>query len=161
MRLYLVQHGEALPEQLDPERPLSDRGRVDVERMASFLARAGVRIPCVLHSGKLRAQQTAELLAASLGAAGGAERSSGISPLDPTDAFAQTVHAWTEDTMVIGHLPFMGKLVSRLVRARKEIPVVAYQPGSVACLERTDEGDWSIIWMIRPELIRSFSEGAP
>ena len=32
MRLYLVQHGEAKPEEEDPERPLTDRGASDVRR---------------------------------------------------------------------------------------------------------------------------------
>ena len=39
MHLYLVQHGLAQPKDENPERPLSDRGRTDVGRMASFLAR--------------------------------------------------------------------------------------------------------------------------
>jgi broad specificity phosphatase PhoE len=38
MRLYLVQHGDAVPEQLDPERPLSAAGRQDVEAVARLLA---------------------------------------------------------------------------------------------------------------------------
>ena len=31
MRLYLVQHGDAIPERVDPERPLSAEGRRNVE----------------------------------------------------------------------------------------------------------------------------------
>ena len=65
MRLYLVQHGDALPEQVDPERPLSAEGRRDVEAVARLLASAGTRAVRVAHSGKLRAQQTAEVLAAA------------------------------------------------------------------------------------------------
>jgi hypothetical protein len=34
MRLYLVQHGDAVPERLDPERPLSAAGRQEVEAVA-------------------------------------------------------------------------------------------------------------------------------
>jgi hypothetical protein len=66
MRLYLVQHGDALPEQVDPERPLSAKGRRDVEAVARVLASAGARAVRVAHSGKLRAQQTAEVLTAAL-----------------------------------------------------------------------------------------------
>ena len=62
MRLYLVQHGDAVPERLDPERPLSAAGRREVEAVARLLAGAGARVAHVVHSGKLRAQQTAELL---------------------------------------------------------------------------------------------------
>ena len=31
MKLYLMQHGEAQPEEQDPARPLTDRGRAEVE----------------------------------------------------------------------------------------------------------------------------------
>lgn len=30
MRIYLVQHGLAIPKEVDPERPLSEQGREDV-----------------------------------------------------------------------------------------------------------------------------------
>ena len=113
MKLYLVQHGEALEKDVDPARPLTDRGRAEVERVAAFLGGAGVRVAQVLHSGKLRAEQTAEVLAPAVGAAGRVEKTGDIDPLDPPLAFELTVNEWTEDTMVVGHLPFMGKLVSR------------------------------------------------
>lgn len=152
MKLYLVQHGDALPKGVDPQRPLSDKGRGDVENVAACLARAGVRAGAVLHSGKKRAEQTAERLAAAIGERPRCETISGISPLDAPGPFAQTVGEWTEDTMVVGHQPFMGKLVSRLVVEDEAASTVAFQPGTVVCLERGDENDWSIAWMIRPEL---------
>jgi len=40
VRLYLVQHGEAVPEEVDPTRPLSEAGKLDVERLAWFLVDA-------------------------------------------------------------------------------------------------------------------------
>ena len=61
--LYLVQHGEAVPDDVDPARPLSQAGKKDVERLAEFLARRKLAVSRILHSGKLRAQQTAELIA--------------------------------------------------------------------------------------------------
>ena len=36
MRLLLVQHGEAVPESEDPDRPLSARGRAEIEAVAAF-----------------------------------------------------------------------------------------------------------------------------
>jgi phosphohistidine phosphatase len=56
-----------MPKDEDPKRPLSDSGREDVKRVASFLARSGVSAGRVLHSGKLRALETALLLADVLG----------------------------------------------------------------------------------------------
>ena len=47
MKLYLVPPGDAVAKEVDPERPLSDRGRDEVRAMAGFLRRAGIRAGCV------------------------------------------------------------------------------------------------------------------
>jgi phosphohistidine phosphatase len=59
MDLYLMQHGQATTETEDPERPLTDAGRAAVQRVAKRARAADVRISGCLHSGKLRAEQTA------------------------------------------------------------------------------------------------------
>lgn len=153
MKLYLVQHGEALAKEVDPERPLSDRGRQDTERLADFLAARGLRVSRVWHSGKTRARQTAELLAANVAPGVEAETRPGLAPNDPADVFAETLAAWREDAMVVGHLPFMARLVTRLVTRSDDGRTVAYLPGSLVCLERDEEGSWAIAWMLRPELM--------
>jgi phosphohistidine phosphatase len=160
MNLYLVQHGDAVPKEVDAQRPLSAEGRAAIERVAGFLDKAGIRVGRILHSGKQRAAQTAELLVAAVGG-GPVERTSGIDPLDPTDPFAQTVSAWSEDTMVVGHLPFMGKLASRLLCGDEEIPSVAFRPGTVLCLQRADDGGWAVAWTIRPELLAAGNREEP
>ena len=66
MDLYLVQHAEAKPKEEDPERSLTDVGSENAERMAAWAARAGVRVEQIRHSGKKRAEETAEILAAAL-----------------------------------------------------------------------------------------------
>ena len=140
MKLYLVQHGEALPKEVDHERPLSEQGRQDVERLAGFLAGRGVRVSRVWHSGKTRARQTAELLAATVAPGVEAEARAGLAPNDPAEAFAETLAAWREDAMVVGHLPFMARLVTRLVTRSDDGTTVASLPGSLVCLERDEEG---------------------
>ena len=42
MRLFLVQHGNALTKDMDPERGLSESGKQDVANVAAFLARGSV-----------------------------------------------------------------------------------------------------------------------
>ncbi len=159
MKLYLVQHGDAVAKELDPERPLSDQGRIDVQSVTRFLARAGIGVPVILHSGKKRAAQTAELLAGGVGQSPSPDKISGIDPLDPVAPFAQTVGEWTSDTMVVGHLPFLGKLASLLVTGNETPSVVAFQPASVACLERGQNDRWTLDWMIRPELVTGECRG--
>ena len=158
MKLYLVQHGEALPKQEDPERPLSEGGRADVARIASFLGNAGVAVTNIIHSRKQRVKQTAELLAATMGPRARLEIVSGLDPLDPVSGFAPTISQWTSDTMVVGHQPFMGKLVSLLVAVSEDVGVVFFGPGTVVCLERTEGSNWSVAWMVRPELIGKQNE---
>jgi len=155
MRLYLVQHGDAVPDQLDPERPLSATGRQDVEAVAGLLASKGTRAERVAHSGKLRAQQTAELLAAALAPGLVSETMTGLSPNDPVEPVARSIADWTSDAMLVGHLPFMGRLVARLVAGDQRKPIAAFVPGTVVCLERAEAGHWSIAWMVRPELTRT------
>jgi hypothetical protein len=90
----------------------------------------------VAHSGKLRAQQTAEVLAAALAPAAVLEIMTGLNPNDPVEPVARRVAGWTSDTILVGHLPFMGRLMARLVAGHERGPVAAFVPGSVVCLEQ-------------------------
>ncbi|MEW6365647.1 MAG: phosphohistidine phosphatase SixA [Acidobacteriota bacterium] len=146
-----MQHGEALPERIDPERPLSDKGRADVQRIAAVLRRAAVRVHTIEHSGKKRAAQTAELLATALGVQQIGIRS-GIGPKDAVAPFVSDVTCRPDDLMVVGHLPFLGKAAAALVNGDESKPVVSFQQGGVVCLCREADGVWTIAWMLLPAL---------
>lgn len=152
MRLYLVQHGEALPKDVDADRPLSVQGRVGAERMAVFLKSAGIEAARVAHSGKTRAGQTADILAAALLAGDAPELLEGLGPNDPVMPFAELVAVWDEDSIVVGHQPFMSKAVCLLMTGNEEHAAVDFRPGSMVCLEREQDGPWGLAWMLRPEL---------
>ncbi|HAJ92354.1 MAG TPA: phosphohistidine phosphatase SixA [Gammaproteobacteria bacterium] len=153
MKLYLLQHGEAVSKQEDPGRPLSERGVQDVQAVAALLGNAGIKVARVWHSGKRRAEQTADILAKVVLAGGRAEVVEGISPNDPVGEFATDADVWEEDTLVVGHLPFMSRLVSLLVTGDTDTELVQYQPGSLVCLERLDAELWVITGMLRPALL--------
>ncbi len=154
MKLYLVQHGEAIPKEKDPARPLSAKGKADMERMASFLARSGVRAAKVIHSGKRRARDTAVILAGPLGPGVVEEAAFGLAPNDSTDRLAEAAADWNEDAMVVGHLPFMGRMVALLTCGDEAAAAVQFEPGTVACLERRENGSaWTLAWMVRPSLL--------
>ena len=152
MKLYLVQHGEACSRDTDPERPLTDQGKADIDRLAVFLGQAGIRVQRVIHSGKLRAAQTAGQLAAVLAPAVQPEVSSMLDPNDDPGEFDLATDRY-QDTLVVGHLPFMSKLVAHLVTEDEDRLVTAYRPGSIVCLERENGRRWQINWMVRPELL--------
>jgi len=155
MRLYLVQHGEARREEEDPSRPLTESGRIEVERVAEFLARAGVKVDRILHSGRLRAAQTAEILARYLGPSKGVEGAEGLDPLADPSIWAERLREVDEDLMIVGHLPHLAKLASLLTFKSPEPQIIEFSYGGVVCLERKASGSWSILWIIRPDIIPS------
>ena len=153
MKLYLVQHGKAFAKEEDPERSLSDQGEQDVRNVALQLGDAGVRVARVWHSGKQRAALTAGILAGKVLSGRTIEAIKGISPNDPVVEFASDADVWDEDTLVVGHLPFMSRLVSLLTIGDAGHELVQFTPGSIVCLERQDDHHWVVVWMMRPELL--------
>lgn len=151
MKLYLIQHGKSLSKDVDSGRPLSPEGEKEVARIANFLQNAGVEVNTILHSGKIRAHQTAEILAEALFCEDSVVTTEGINPNDPVIDFANTLDRINRDTMIVGHLPFMARMVSLLVIGHEDSPLINYKPGSVVCLEKDENHHWLIQWMIRPD----------
>lgn len=153
MKLYLMQHGEAEAADVNPERPLTTAGREAVSRLAGLLGARRIQVDHILHSGKLRAAQTAAILAESIGRGIALEIHNNIAPMDTPTVIAEEIGHWQEDTLIVGHLPFMAKLATLLASDRTDPPIVGFMPGTILCLEHTDNGDWQINWMLRPELL--------
>jgi phosphohistidine phosphatase len=153
MHLYLVQHAEARPKDEDPQRPLSEKGRADIQKVAAFLAgHEAVKVSHILHSGKLRAGQTAEALAEHLHP-GSVTATDGLNPLDDPTVWADRLTETDEDLMLVGHLPHMSRLAARLITGDADQPVVQFRMGGVVCLGRDKEGWWSLRWMVVPEIL--------
>jgi phosphohistidine phosphatase len=153
MRIYLTQHGLAVPKDVAPDRPLSEHGREDVQRLAEFLEKTGIQVGQVLHSGKTRAKQTAAILAEALLSTGEPQAHAGLGPNDPLEMLSPEIAFWSVDTLIVGHLPYLGRLASLLLASDPDRPLLAFQPGSMACLEKTEDRHWVLVWMVRPELI--------
>lgn len=151
MRVYLVQHGLAEEEATDPARPLSAQGREDVARTAGFLSLFEKPRPVkIMHSGKLRAGQTAGMFAEAWGGIA-VGQTTGLAPNDDPSLWAANLAAMNEDIMLVGHLPHMQRLVAMLVCGDPERLAVHLRNGGVLCLEK-GEGSWTILWQINPTL---------
>jgi phosphohistidine phosphatase len=131
VRVYLVQHGRAKSKEEDPQRRLTDKGIGEVEKVADFLRPLELRIDAVWHSGKARAQQTAELLAEAVSDRDRVVQREGLGPKDQVAPTKQALEKNGRDVMIVGHLPFLDKL------------------------ERRDRRKWKIAWMITPALLPS------
>jgi phosphohistidine phosphatase len=153
MTIYLVQHGEAVPEQIDPERPLSGHGAEDIERLAGFLAHQGVSVNRVLHSGKTRARQTAEMLATAVLPEGDSEAVEGLKPRDPAAQFARELDRHAGDLLVVSHLPFLSKLAAQMISDRDDPPCLSFTPGTLVSLEPRPEGGWVASLVLPPRAL--------
>jgi len=152
MKVYLVQHGDSVKKEANPERPLSEKGKKDIERLAEFIAKTNVTISQIVHSGILRAQQTAETLGKIISFQGNIEEQSGLEPLDPIYPIVEEIENWQDGTLLAGHLPFVGKLAAKILTGNEHNNIIAFEPGTIVCLEKTEENNWMINWMLRPEL---------
>lgn len=153
MRLYLVQHGKAVEKKLDPDRPLTPEGAREVDSVGAFLSPRQLDIPVVWHSGKTRARQTAGQLAKCVAQHGAVEQRDGLAPNDDVRPLAADLRAREEDAMVVGHMPFLSRLASLLLAGDKKREVVGFTNAGVVCLERNDQGDWQVKWIVTPELV--------
>ena len=153
MRLYLVQHAKAESKDVDPERPLTEEGRRDIQKVAEFIKPLVLSVDYLWHSGKTRAAQTAEILSEVIETRKQMAAREGLSPNYDVKAIRDEIASAQQDIMIVGHLPFVDKLASLLLAGYESVNVVAFKQGGIVCLNYSDENKWQINWMITPELL--------
>ena len=153
MRVYLVQHGEAMLKEQDPQRPLTQKGISDARRMAAFLKPLGLRVQALWHSKKLRAAETAELLAKGFDVAGGLVPREDMGPDDDVRSLLESLAPAGDDLVLVGHMPFLARLAGALLAGAAEAQPVAFQKGGVVCLARSADGPWQVLWALTPDII--------
>lgn len=148
-----MQHGKPLSKEENPDKPLSEEGRRDVGKMASLLQSCTPLPREILHSGKTRAEQTAEIIASKLGPGVNVCKKRGLAPLDDVRGIGETLGQEVKDIMIVGHLPHLARLTSFLLGGGGLHGLVRFQQGGIVCLEREDAANWSILWMVVPEMM--------
>jgi phosphohistidine phosphatase len=152
MALFLVQHGKSLSKDKDPEQGLSEQGLSEVEQIAKVAGGYGVHVSRIIHSGKKRARQTADIFAFSLEPEEGVQESSGLKPLDDASAYADKINS-EDNLMLVGHLPFMEGLTSYLITGSIDTPVFKFQNAGIVCMDKDpDKDSWVIRWALMPNI---------
>ena len=150
MKHYFVQHGKAHSKDIDETRPLSDDGIDETLAIAKQLTKNKLLISQICHSGKKRAAQTAEIIAAELGL-NSTQIIEWLNPNDDVKHFSQTqLTQLTADTMFVGHLPHLNRLVSYLLCNDETANCVTFQNSAIVCIDTID-GESSLLWYITPE----------
>ena len=146
--IYFMQHGLAVDKAEDPERPLSEAGIHQTKQIANILLRSKIPISTIFHSGKLRASQTADIIATTLDISA-VSVIDHLSPNDDVAFMAQNLD--TNDALYVGHLPHLEKIVSYLVTGNKEAGTVKFRNSGIVSLVKKDMR-FQIQWMLTPEL---------
>ncbi len=152
MALYLVQHGQSLPKDVDPDQGLSEKGVAETERIAEVAKNYHINVGKILHSVKTRARKTADILASALNPTDSVKEVEGLKPMDDVAAFAASLNPDT-NTLLVGHLPFMERMTAYLVTGSIDKPVFKFQNSGIVCLDKDPEtGSWVIVWTLMPNI---------
>ena len=153
MNLYLVRHGDAVSDLRDPSRPLSERGRAELQTLAQCLA-PHVDAASIVHSGKTRAEQSAQILQTVALPNAALTMRKGLNPNDDVESLAQEVQHEHGDLVVVGHLPYVARLTSLLVCGDAERSTFMFDTGTCVSLQRSGS-TWCVRWMLDPHLLLS------
>ena len=148
MRIYLMQHGKAGDRGEDGKRHLTVEGRIESSRVAVYMKKIGLKVDEIIHSGKVRARETAEIFGDELSVRK-ISSTHGMNPLDEPQEF---IVGLQNNFMYAGHLPHLEKTVGLLIRRDSSESVVNIKNSGVLCLESSGD-EWEIAWYITPEVI--------
>ena len=136
MRLYLLRHADANTfAARDDERPLSDKGFTQAERIGRFCHKHDIQPEVILTSPLLRTQQTAEHVAKELKSIKVEVAPFLASGMDPDSAFAGLQpYKNFGSVMIVGHQPDIAELIARLIAVRNHAHI-HISKGSLSSLD--------------------------
>ncbi len=140
-----------MPKETDPERALSEQGIRDIRILALHMQNMGVQLTNIFHSGKLRAEQSARLIAATLAPELEPLATEGLCPNDDPCVVVGDIEQMTDNILIASHMPFVSRLCSILLTGASDAEF-ASMPGTLFCLEKTDN-KWRLAYMLRPDFL--------
>ncbi|MBI2790706.1 MAG: phosphohistidine phosphatase SixA [Gammaproteobacteria bacterium] len=153
MNLYLVRHGEAYSSEERFERPLNDRGKDEVQAIAQYLLTKDIKIKHIFHSQKVRAIETAEIIANTLGMMDKLAIMPDLSPDEDVYKLIGAVHELSESSLLVGHLPNLALLASFFLTGDIHSPRLSFSTASCALFE-FQAPIWTLQWTIDPAAIK-------
>ena len=128
-------------------RPLSERGREAVDRLAEQARQRGVKPDVVWHSGKLRARQTAEAFWRACNPLAPFSAARGLQPDDPPAWMRDQLAGETRSILIVGHMPHLPKLLHLLCGGNAEPPAFDFPLHGCVALE-AEGALWREVWRL-------------
>lgn len=142
MKIYLVRHGEAEGPEVNPERPLTKNGEKQVIKLASKIKSKHFAIDEIIHSGVLRADQTAHILQKELGLGHPISKGEELLPGSDPKVWYEKLHQENKNIMLVGHMPFMGILGEMLIKNQMSL---GFSTASMISF-RFEDGEFLLDW---------------
>ncbi len=155
MRLYFVRHGKAGDAASDHARPLTPQGIAQAQAAAKVLAALDIQPAHIYSSPRLRARQTADIIAAALGQT--VEEREEVNFDFSVSAVRSLISALMPDdeAMFVGHNPSMSEVVEQISEASVGMKTCAI--ARVDIFSR-DVSRGELVWLMPPKLARAISQ---
>jgi phosphohistidine phosphatase len=137
MRLSLLRHGIAVDPgspgyEDDSARPLTAKGERRMRRNAEGMLALGLSYDLILSSPYLRARQTADLVGQVLTTSEAVQLSDTLTPEGNPRQLIEALHTEDrerQDILLVGHEPYLSRLISTLLTGNPNLPVVMKKGG--------------------------------
>jgi len=137
MDLYILRHGIAVEPgtpgyETDADRPLTPEGERKLRQIADAMRALELSFDLILSSPYLRARQTAEIVAATLGARKRLEMSDALTPSGSIKKLVELLkrrEPSPESVLLVGHEPYLSELISLLLSGKESFAVVMKKGG--------------------------------
>lgn len=163
---YIMRHGVAVSRGSagfsdDSKRPLTPDGKSKMKQIANGLRRLGFTPDWVVTSSLVRAVETAEIVAESVGSKVAMDFCDALSPGGSAEALVSFLakHPGRRRVLVVGHEPDLSELAARLIGAGRHANL-AFKKGG-CCLIRFSEfppkSPGQLVWWLTPRLLRKIA----
>lgn len=138
--IYLLRHADAVMGVPDENRPLSQKGIMQVQELGHFLKTCNWFQPeCVWHSGLKRAEETALTLLEAIDRVLPIDVMPQLSPNGQAEVMAKRFKVLSKNTLIVSHNPFLEKLASSLLETQAESPICHFRKGGLMVFEKNED----------------------
>ena len=162
MKIYLIRHSNAVDPgtpgyEDDSARPLTEKGRDKMEKIASALKALGIAPDLIVSSPYLRAKETAEILAKGLKYKPDIAFSDALVPMENADRIIGEINEKysVDELVLVGHEPCLSVLIGTLIAGNPEL-TINLKNGGVCCLSSDDlhtERKAVLEWLLTPKIL--------
>lgn len=160
MKIYLLRHGIATEREdpaRDSERPLTSKGRQEMEGIAAALKKLKVKPDLILSSPYLRADQTARIVAKEFNLEKSLKHTDLLVPEANPEALIEAIgrEYQVDELALVGHYPNMGLLLEAFLGLNMDSQIVL-KKGGLCCLSVDDihaKPPAALDWLLTPGLM--------